>query len=115
MEKKRIIDSIEDILTDRRIFIMAGYTKGNYGVNLLSAIALSCDMDAFLSGAAFVFCSHSKKVIRILIWEDSGYYLIERRITSKTFRWPMKEDEECIKDRTAKDVVYLLLSGWSLI
>lgn len=114
MEKKRVIDSIEDVLADRRIFIVAGCTNGNYGINLLSAIAMSCDMDAFLSGAAFVFCSHSKKVIRILIWEDSGYYLIERRITSRTFRWPMKEDEGCIKDRTAKDVVYLLISSWSL-
>ena len=111
MARKRAIDSIGEILSGRRIFIVAGYAYGRYGINSLSAIAMSCDADAFLGGAAFLFCSLSRNSIRILIWEDDGYYLIERRSVSRSFRWPMKEDEECIKDRDAKDATHLLLSN----
>ena len=115
MKKLKVIDSIEHLLKGRRIFIKTGYVSGRYGTNMLSAIAMGCNIEAFLSGAAFVFCSNQKKVIKILIWEDDGYYLIERRITSKTFQWPMGDELEYIKSKIARDVIYLLLSNKKIL
>ena len=41
-----------------------------------------------LSGSLYVFCNRRRDRIKILFWEEGGYWLCARRLEEGTFRWP---------------------------
>jgi transposase len=41
-----------------------------------------------LSGSLYVFCNRRRDRIKILFWEEGGYWLCARRLEQGTFRWP---------------------------
>lgn len=45
-----------------------------------------------LSGSLYVFCNRRRDRIKILFWEEGGYWLCARRLEKGTFRWPQKEE-----------------------
>lgn len=107
----KVREGIEHILEGRRIFFRPGATDGRCGIPTLSAYAMVEDMDALFEGAAFVFCSANRKSLKILIWEDDGYYLLSRRLTYGSFPWPRKGDDNAMARKSLDAIRYLLLTG----
>ena len=51
------------------------------------------------SGCVFVFINRSKTMVRALVYEGHGYWLITKRLSKGTFKhWPTAEDEACTFD-----------------
>lgn len=44
-----------------------------------------------LNGSLYVFCNRRRDRIKILFWEEGGYWLCARRLEEGTFRWPSME------------------------
>lgn len=64
-----------------------------------------------LSGSLYVFCNRRRDRIKILFWEEGGYWLCARRLEKGTFRWPQR-DEVCA--RYGRQELLLLLGGIDL-
>jgi len=64
-----------------------------------------------LSGSLYVFCNRRRDRLKILFWEEGGYWLCARRLEQGTFRWPQRE-EACARYR--REELVLLLGGIDL-
>lgn len=57
-------------------------------INGLSAIIQnSFDLDPF-EKALFVFCNRQRNRLKILTWEDNGFWLHFKRLERGHFKWP---------------------------
>lgn len=62
-------------------------------INGLSAIvATSFQLDPFHK-ALFVFCNKQRNRIKILTWEDNGFWLHLKRLERGHFKWPALGDQ----------------------
>jgi len=85
-------------LADRRLFIKMGTTSGKFGIDSLSDYAMAVNADAVLDGAVFAFCTKMHNQVRLLLWDDGGYWLITRKIYRGYFIWPESAgDQESIE------------------
>lgn len=94
-----------------RIFLAAGVTDMRKSFDTLAERAREVIKEDPLSGHLFVFCNRRRDRLKILYWEDSGFWLLAKRLEKGTFAWP---------DRPAGKVEYsmpelaLLLGGVDL-
>lgn len=64
-----------------------------------------------LSGSLYVFCNRRRDRIKILFWDQNGYWLCIKRLEAGTFRWP-GADTACA--RYSREELMLLLGGIDL-
>jgi transposase len=64
-----------------------------------------------LNGSLYVFCNRRRDRLKILFWEEGGYWLCARRLEKGTFRWP-RSQEVCARYR--REELMLLLGGIDL-
>lgn len=86
-------DTLVESLNNRRLFIKVGLTNGRLGIDSLSAYAMATDIDAVLDGAVFAFCSKMRNQIKLLVWDDGGYWLLNRKVYNGYFMWPEQVDD----------------------
>jgi transposase len=58
------------------------------GCNGLSAIVRNLLQVDPLCGAAFLFTNKSRRLIKILYFDGTGYWLVAKRLERGTFSWP---------------------------
>ncbi len=78
---------------DRKIFIKTGFTDMRKQINGLSAIAEGSMPEPPLSGAYFVFCGRTRKLIKVLYWDRTGFCLWMKRLEEASFPWPASGEE----------------------
>lgn len=62
-------------------------------INGLSALVQhSFKLDPFQK-ALFVFCNKQRNRIKILTWEDNGFWLHLKRLERGRFKWPTVDDD----------------------
>ena len=75
-------------LTGRRVYLACGKTDMRKSINGLAAIVQgSFKLDPF-DGTLFVFCNGKRDRIKILEWDEDGYWLHFKRLEKGHFRWP---------------------------
>ena len=73
---------------DRRIFARLGFTDMRKQINGLSALVQELVPGGPLDGSYFVFCGKTRRLIKILYWDRTGFCLWIKRLETDTFPWP---------------------------
>lgn len=78
------------------IFLRPGFTDGRKAIaGLVGIIQNQMKMDV-LEGGLFIFCSKSKATIKCVLWDGTGFWLVQKFLVGYTFAWP-KSDEDVMK------------------
>lgn len=71
-----------------RIYLACGTTDMRKSIDGLAAIAqYSFDLDPF-DTSLFVFCNKDRNKLKILQWDNNGFWLYYRRLERGRFLWP---------------------------
>ena len=74
--------------TGAKVFLVAGVTDMRKSFDTLAAVVRSVIHDDPLSGHLFVFCNRRRDRLKVLMWEESGFWLMAKRLEKGTFIWP---------------------------
>jgi transposase len=72
----------------KEIYLVCGPTDMRKGIDGLSAVVdlrLCCDS---YESALFVFCNKSRNSVKVLEWDQDGFWLYQKRLEKGTFPWP---------------------------
>ena len=76
-----------------KIFLKPGATDMRKHINGLAMIASKEINDNIFSGNLFLFCSKSRKHLKILYWDRNGFCLWLKRLEKDKFPWPKNTNE----------------------
>jgi transposase len=71
-----------------RVHLAIGTTdlrKAIDGLSLLVASRLGGDP---FSGDIFGFCNRQRTMIKLLVWDRNGFWVLHKRLEKERFRWP---------------------------
>ena len=71
-----------------QIFLVAGVTDMRKSFDTLAAVVRSVIHSDPRSGHLFVFCNRRRDRLKVLVWEESGFWLLAKRLERGTFSWP---------------------------
>jgi len=95
-----------------RIYLATGATDLRRSIDGLSALVRErFDLDP-LSGHLFLFRNRRGDRVKILLWDQSGFWVLYKRLEQGTFAWPSDADDSPVEMRH-RDLL-LLLSGVDL-
>ncbi len=78
------------------VFLACGDTDMRKSINGLAAIIQnSFELDPF-EQALFVFCNRQRNRLKILTWEDNGFWLHFKRLERGRFKWPLAGEEQTL-------------------
>ena len=72
----------------KEIYLVCGPTDMRKGIDGLSAVVnlrLNCDS---YESTLFVFCNQSRNSVKVLEWDQDGFWLYQKRLEKGTFSWP---------------------------
>jgi transposase len=91
----------------REIHLACGYTDLRKSIDGLAALVqLSYDLDPF-SESWFVFCNKDRDKLKLLRWDNNGFWLYYRRLEKGRFQWP-RACEVQTKSVTHRQLMWLL-------
>lgn len=93
-----------------RVFLAPGVTDMRKSFDGLAAATSQVIRKNPLSGHVFVFCNRRRHLIKILLWDGSGYCLFAKRLERGTFAWPSIRDPREMRG----EELSLLLGGIDL-
>lgn len=74
-------------------YIQPGRTDMRKGAaNLVVQIKEKMHLDPF-TNSIFIFCGSGGKMIKVIIWDGNGFWLMSKKLVSGTFAWPADENE----------------------
>lgn len=94
-----------------RIYLVVGPTDMRKAFNGLSGIVrerLGADP---MSRDLFLFCNRSKNRLKVLVYDESGAWVLAKRLDRGTFAWPARGDGSVQQEYRAEQLT-LLLSGF---
>lgn len=75
-------------LTVQQVYLAYGPTDMRKSIDGLAAVVqISFRLDPF-APAVFVFCNRQRDKLKILYWEQNGFWLLYRRLERGHFDWP---------------------------
>ena len=74
------------------VYLACGATDMRKSIDGLAALVqYSFALDPF-SDAWFVFCNRGRDKLKLLRWDNNGFWLYYRRLESGRFEWPSRSD-----------------------
>jgi transposase len=93
-------------MSKARIFIRPGSTDLRKAVNGLTVLVQERMKEDPLSGAVFLFCNKSRKLLKAVWWDKTGFWLAQKRLEKA--RWPWPENTEEVEELSAEELGMLL-------
>ena len=95
--------------TSVKIYLARGATDMRKSIDGLAAVTKTVLEHDPLSGHLFAFCNRKRDRIKILYWEQSGFWLLHKRLEKGTFSWPLADDDATKRvEMSATDLAALL-------
>jgi transposase len=95
-----------------RIYVATGATDLRRSIDGLAALVRArFDLDP-LSGHLFLFRNRRGDRLKILAWDQGGFWVLYKRLERGTFAWPAEDDDAPVLLRSSD--LLLLLSGVDL-
>jgi transposase len=91
-----------------RIFVRPGATDLRKQINGLAAMAQGEMSQDLFSGSLFVFCNKTRKILKVLYGDRTGFALWQKKHERHRFPWP--KTEEAAKE-IAVDQFRMVLDG----
>ena len=71
-----------------KVYLACGATDLRKSIDGLCAlVSYSFELDP-MSSSLFVFCNRGRDKLKILYWDNNGFWLLYRRLETGRFRWP---------------------------
>lgn len=84
----------------QQVWLAPGATDMRKNIDGLAIIAQFAINKDPLDSHLFVFCNKPKNKIKILYWDQNGFWLFYKRLEKGTFQWPTNNSESlCISRR----------------
>ena len=84
----------------QQIWLAPGATDMRKSIDGLAGIAQFVIRQDPLGKHLFVFCNRHHNRLKILYWDQNGYWLFYKRLEKGTFKWPANNNESiCITRR----------------
>lgn len=95
-----------------RVFLARGNTDLRKSIDGLAILVKEeFDLDPF-SSDLFVFCNRQRDKLKILHWDEAGFWLYYRRLERGKFQWP--SDDSAAPLKITRRQLSWLLDGLSL-
>lgn len=95
----------------RRIYLVAGATDMRKSFNGLSGIVRErLDADP-MSRHLFLFCNRYRNRLKVLVADESGMWVLSKRLDRGTFAWPAG-DATAVRIEYREEQLALLLRGF---
>lgn len=96
-----------------RVYVAPGVTDMRKSFNGLVAATREVLGDDPLSGHLFAFCNRRRTLIKLLLWDGTGFWIFAKRLERGTFAWPkVSEGEEKIS--LSGEELTAVLGGFAL-
>jgi len=95
-------------LSNVRLYLYNGYTDMRKGFNGLSGL-VNNELDSNpLSGDVFIFVNRRRTLIKLLVWDKSGFVIYYKRLESGTFQFPESNSEAKSLELPREDLMMIL-------
>ena len=93
-------------LSSVAIYVRPGATDMRKAINGLSIMAAEqMELDP-LSGALFLFCNRYRRIVKGILWDRNGFWLLQKKLERDRFPWP--QTEEAARKISAEQLKMLL-------
>ncbi len=94
-----------------RVFLVAGSTDMRKSFNGLTGIVRERLESDPMSRHLFLFCNRSRNRLKVLVSDESGLWVLSKRLDRGTFAWPASATQST-KIEYRPEQLALLLSGF---
>jgi transposase len=95
----------------RRIFLVAGATDMRKSFNGLAGIVRERLEADPMSRHLFLFCNRPRNRLKVLVADESGMWVLSKRLDRGTFAWPAIDDG-AVRVEYREEQLALLLRGF---
>ncbi len=99
-------------LDQHSVYLVTGATDMRKSIDGLAIIVSECLELNPMSSSLFVFCNRQKDKIKILHWDDTGFWLYYKRLETGRFQWPQAQQSDHVA--LTRQQLSWLLDGLSL-
>ena len=97
--------------SSRRIFLARSATDMRRGIDTLASVVIRELGGDPRSGDCFVFVGRDRRRLKILVWDEGGYWLCAKRLDVGTFAVPACDDPAAVRVTLSPVRMHLLLAG----
>jgi transposase len=90
------------------LFVRPGPTDMRKQINGL-AVLVESDMKKQVFGKSlFLFCNRERRILKVLYWDRTGFWLMQKRLEKDRFPWPTSSEQAA---RISYEQLKMLLAG----
>jgi len=91
---------------ETKIYVRPGSTDLRKGVSgLLAVIENEMQLNS-LTDSVFLFCNKSHKLLKLVFWDKTGFWLAQKRLERNTWPWP--DNAQNARQITSEQIEMLL-------
>ena len=91
-----------------RIYVAVGVTDMRKSFDGLCAVTQNVLREDPFSGHVFAFCNRRRDLLKLLLWDRSGFWVFGKRLEEGTFAWPEGGEEHEALQVTMKELMCVL-------
>ncbi len=94
--------------TGKRIFLVPGATDMRKSFNGLSGIARELLGATPASRDLYLFCNRGRNRLKVLVYDESGAWVLAKRLDEGTFSWPRESEAGSVIEYREERLTLLL-------